>query len=194
MSNTTLPNNPAGRLLEICRTFRKKQDSTQVRDIWSEITGVPKTDMATLLARVGVALSLIDATRTSIRRIEGISHDLFLQWEAPVSAGLGKLNFDDGYNIAETRRLINEAVIARLEFCDHELSRHSKEPRITQEELDGILADLKKLGSDVLAADFPPDVKAFFVDKIDLLERAILLLRFNGVGRLCRKPLLFGAC
>lgn len=158
------------------------EGATRMSTAWAQITKCDESDMPELLHRVGIATSLIKITKLSILRLD-VNHRLFLKWENPVTKAFSNINFID-HNISNLQKTISRDVITSLEYCDHELHRHSTESPIDHEELNKFAAEIKTLIDEVYESELPDYLKNYLLDKLDLLLRAIEMYMFTGIHSL----------
>jgi len=180
MNKQTVANNPAGRLLRICKLLRGITAGVLLKDAWAQVVGTKSDDTPVLLRRIGVVIALVDETEHAIRRLDGVNHELFLKWRKPVVEAFSRLNLV-GENLTSVHQFLSPDVIMSLEYCDHELSRRCPERTIDAEALKQLLNEIKSLLDDVMEAELPPDIKAFILDKLDALQRAIEMYQFTGL-------------
>lgn len=180
MAAKSTPNNPAGRLLEVCNKFHGMPNGTSIRTAWAKILGIDETDIPSLLNRIGVAISLISSTKKAVMSLPDLDHGLFLSWEGPLNEAFSRLNLG-GENIVGIDKLLAPEVLKALAFCNAELSKRKPEPQADPNELAKLLEEVKILLDDVLESDLPSDIKTFVLEKLNALERAIELYTLSGI-------------
>lgn len=171
------PNNPAGRLLAICNFFNSQDRKVTVRQAWSSYLDVDSKDTAYLLKRVSYALPLIKQVALEIEKRD-VDHELFLAWQKPLNDAFSGLNFHQSVDSIKTH--LKSDVIARLEFCNHELSRNSSEKTINKEDLEALHQEITGLIDLVQSSDLDNYLKEYIVEKLLLMDDAILSYVFLG--------------
>jgi hypothetical protein len=179
MPDTSLSHNPAERLLRICRLIRDFEASAQTRTAWAHIMGISEDDVSRLLPRIGAVFALIEQTESTLRRIEGLDHERFLQWKPTVSNALKQLNMVD-QKIASVKNLLAPEALTHLEYCAYEISKYVRQGDIETETCSRLLEQVAKLSSEVMNASISAELKSFLLSKLDLIERALELYPIQG--------------
>lgn len=183
------PNNPAGRLLALCRAIkaspsnRKNERGHEVpRSIqagWSEILGLKDAPKSVLLRRLGSVLEMPAIAVRSVECLDDIRHDLFLEWVNPISNAFGQLNLEAHWD--QLKAAITEISLKSLEFCDHELERQAREPVIDKEKLDSLLTEVRSVLESLKTARLPDYLREFVLERLLLVETAIVDYQLLGI-------------
>ena len=176
------PNNPAGRLLYICRKLSSINNSIGLKEAWAKVVDVPVPveDTPLLLDRIGASISLIEYTKKAIYSLDDIDRNLFLKWEQPVANAFSQLNLS-GSNVAQIKQFLTPEIIISLEYCDHELARRNPEQTLDPNELQKVIEEIKSLIDEVVQSNLPDEIRSFILDKLDLLLRSLELYKFCGI-------------
>lgn len=173
---------PAGRLYDILnRVLILKGGNTKMKDVWSTVLDIHAPDgvfTTLVLYRLSGITQLVEECKKRIVQDSDIDQQLHLEPFQAASDALSHLNLEETWE-QFTGRLTSEHVRAMRYTSDY-LSNDQGEGVIeeaTQEELQGDIAELLER---VLVAEIPDDIKAFLVDALEDIRRALVGYRING--------------
>lgn len=180
MSNNI--DNPAGRLLNILITARGQKDNIPVKQVWANVFGLKADDTGSILFMVAELINLTKNTQEEIQKLEDINHSIYLQPFKKIETAFAVANLETQWSSFKAH--ITQDTIVALQFCSDTLSRKIGETEIPKEELDALLKDIELLTSSVTQSVFTDDFKAFLIDNLENIRKAILTYRIRGANAL----------
>lgn len=189
MSKTT---NSAQRLYEIlkeAREYRNNNDTTltSVLEVWSNILGAKSDSIQDLSDKFFGLIHLIKILQEDIikisskrqsRYIDAISRLQF----AVTSAGLSQdyASWDEFLG-----KSISEDTMTIIELCSEEIEEQGTSYNLlSSEEYDNFIQKLRQLIDEFANSDLPTDIKYYFIEELEKLEKAIRDIYIRGEGNL----------
>ncbi|MFC1783976.1 hypothetical protein ACFL02_10425, partial [Planctomycetota bacterium] len=155
-----IPNNPAGRLLNIVNRLKAVKGDKKAGLAWAEVLEVSSSDLPILLHRYGEVLNLCYYVLKTIQK-QNVDRDLYYEPVHSILNAFKYMNFEAAINNTQNR--ITDVAINGLKFCDELLSRHSPEKTLDEKNLKSILESIWSLIEEVKKSDVDEYLKQYLL-------------------------------
>jgi hypothetical protein len=171
--------NPAGRLWHILDEARKKGDGMKVREVWGQVFGIDMNSTSQILEKQGEMIRLLMDVKRSIENIDGLNQDLYLKQLPSIQGAFATVRQSDQWKSFKNR--LDEATMLSLEHCADELSKHSNERVLGQDELQSLREDVEALIDRVLdGTTIDPKLREILLEHLEIIRRAIINYKLHG--------------
>lgn len=174
------PDNSAARLLALLAGTRGEQGGTPTREVWSRV--FPESSRLADTTRLTAAvIDLSDQVAADIRQLPGEPHDKLLEWKPNVDRLLlcSLQNGDSSWGNHSS--LLDDKTIYSLDLCATKLSAAAPERVLEADELKTFHDRIRELLREVIDSSLEADIKAFIVDQLHEIDRALQLYRVRGI-------------
>lgn len=170
---------PAGRLHDLLESAKKQSDSKRAREALGIVFDVESTDTESLLRLLADLIMLSQKTKSRIKSLDDISHEIYLKPFANIEKMLSTLNLDSSWK--PYRDLLNEPTLYGLKFCSDKLSRIDQIETIKKAEIEAIQGQLSALVEDILDSDIESSVKELLLRNLEGLRQSLIAYRVRGL-------------
>ncbi|UQI39303.1 hypothetical protein [Vreelandella venusta] len=170
---------PAGRLHDLLESARKQPESKKAREALGIVFDVEGQDTESLLRLLADLIMLSQQTKSRIKALNDISHDIYLEPFPKIEKLLSTLNLDASWK--PYRELLNEPTLYGLKFCSDKLSRIDGIETIDKSEIEAIQARLASLVDEILNSEIDPDVKELLLRNLEGLRQSLIAYRVRGL-------------
>jgi len=177
MPPTVKTDNPAGRLHVVLTDARMIGDATML-DAWGTALGLSGESDEEKIAGLFALHRLVDDVEVKIRQIEDMNEELYLGEMSKIRETMQVLHIFRPWK--EIREHLSAVVIDRVAFCAEELSRHSAEGVISNEQLSELQAEVESLVEQVVEANIDEELRKVLCHYLELVRIAILRYRVTG--------------
>jgi len=140
--------------------------------------GLGADDNPKLTSALGQLMMLPEIVVKQIQQVDGIDHEMYLEWQPAVDQFFGTINLNAGWQ--SSRGILTEVALTKLNFCADVLSRTHREQDVSLELLDGFRNDAESLRDEILSSEVDPLVKAFLAEHLEAVIEAIELYAITG--------------
>ena len=180
----TSVDNPAGRLHKLLEQGMKEEQNQRVHSVWAKLLKIdPPQNTALLLKRLGKVYALPSQIAEQVGKYL-TNPDLHLKWRPNVERALSDCHFSAKWG--QVIGHIDAYTLLSLEHCDDQLSRHSKEASIDDQQLQKVGSMVVELMEEVKRDDIDPAISTYILDRLEEINEAIdelLLTGTSGVRR-----------
>ncbi|WP_404345443.1 hypothetical protein [Vreelandella venusta] len=176
---------PAGRLHDLLESARKQPESKKARETLGVIFDVESKDTESLLRLLADLIMLSQQTKSRIKSLDDISHDIYLKPFDNIERILSTLNLDASWK--PYRDLLNEPTLYGLKFCSDKLSRIDRIETIQKSEIEAIQAKLASLVDEILNSEIDPHVKELLLRNLEGLRQSLIAYRVRGLDGIERE-------
>lgn len=170
--------NPAGRFLRLLEAGKKLQPAKNAGEAWAELLGVPLDNKPLLFRRLARVIELPAIIRSRVERIPDINPAPYLLWLPDVEKAFTGMAFDKPRQ--RFIQSIERATLHGLAVCDEILSRHYPEREIDEGLVQKLRDECQLLFTEVLESDLAPEVRAYILKHLDLIDQALVDSVFQG--------------
>lgn len=167
---------PAWWLHEVLARLRK-QSGVTVRQAYANAFQLPSNDIQSVQKALVEAREVIDLLEVSLREIDGINTELFLNPFPKLREFLSIENLETGWGHSDR---FPESSLAQFEFAADALSRVAPETRIPNDDLRRISEEISSLFEDVAASDIPKQLKRTILELLAVIRTATESYRIRG--------------
>jgi hypothetical protein len=167
-----VPNNPAARLLALVRVLAGSNPDLAAKEIWAAVLNAPASDAGRLFSQLAKVLQLVDSAEAVVRSLPGVNYGLYLSWLPEIRQLASYTNLDVPWRSYQPH--LKAEVLQGIAFCDDLLRRnHACETSIPEDELRSIREEARRLLLEVTEARMPPDLRAYVIQHLEAVIRAI---------------------
>lgn len=175
-----IPNNPAGRLLEIIKKGKSIANTAQAIDAWSTVLGTPKKYNSLLLKRIADVYAIPDEIENEIRDIEDANVPLLMEWKTNSNAAFANFNFNNSWHSVFKARF-DDKVIYGLEFCNDLLSKQRPEKTVATEALRNLHEKVDELLGLIKEENIDQVTKDYIKERLVDIRRALDEVQISGI-------------
>jgi hypothetical protein len=183
-------NNPAGRLYVILKQFRDNAptpsdvNSTRLAQFFQAQKSDGESETLEVIHRLIELLKLVDDTIQAITTLDLPDPEPYLRPFPQIRRVIYSLLVNLRGQWATYHKEVVKIDFGALEFCSTKLMEYPTEQPIKQADFDKILSDVQELFDDVNREGMPPNLRAFILDSLESIRRAIVEYRIRGAERL----------
>lgn len=170
---------PAGRLHDLLESARKQPESKRAREALGVVFDVESKDTESLLRLLADLIMLSQQTKSRIKSLDDIAHDIYLKPFPNIEKLLSTLNLDASWK--PYRELLSEPTLYGLKFCSDKLSRIDRIEKIDKSEIGAIQEQLASLVEEILNSEIDPYVKELLLRNLEGLRQALIAYRVRGL-------------
>jgi len=173
--------NPAGRLLEILISVKQHPRTTEAREVWRKVFGLPGSEMGPALsAKLGKAMLLSQQALDLLAEEHPELVDPPPTWAQQVSSAFQTHNVHGA--IESFANNISNDTIANVRTAAVLLQKGSTRKVLTLEELRVVRDDLDALLQEVLAGSQPPEIRLYICRSLRKIIAAIDEYQLTGAA------------
>jgi hypothetical protein len=182
--------NPAGKLYKILDTARNldTKSNRNVRAQLGVLFNISNFDtdegLIEIIHRLNELFKLAEETEQALREISNLNLNLYLREIPKIKSTIVGLMAAPNAEWNVYRQNINAIEFTVLEFCSDQLSQIPAENSVSKEELKKILAEIEDAYSSINESNLPHELKAFLLDQLESIRRAIHEYSIRGLRRL----------
>ena len=170
---------PAGRLHDLLELARKQPESKRAREALGIVFDVGSKDTESLLRLLADLIMLSQQTKSRIKSLDDISHEIYLKPFDNIEKILSTLNLDASWK--SYRDLLSEPTLYGLKFCSDKLSRIDLIETIDKSEVEAIQTQLASLVDEILNSEIDPYVKELLLRNLEGLRQSLIAYRVRGL-------------
>lgn len=173
--------NPAGRLLEILIAVKQHAKTTEAREVWRKVFGLPGKELGPALsAKLGKAMLLSQQALDLLSEDHPELVDPTPSWALQVSSAFQAHNVHGTIDTFSNN--ISSDTIANVRTAAVLLQKGSNRKVLELEELKLVRDDLEVLLQEVLASSQPPEIKVFLCRSLRKIIGAIDEYQLTGAA------------
>lgn len=175
-----MPNlaNPASRLHRLLKEGKRVSSDGNAFTTWASIFDISPDEKAEVLRKLGGVFELPSEIRVEVKELEGVNHDLLLEWLPVVEDAFARINLSSKWSRFIDK--IDDTVLYGLKLCDDQLSRNRDRVSVEPSELVEILEEVRELFDSVVASDLDKELRHFILDHLKSIEEAIQDFQIRG--------------
>lgn len=170
---------PAGRLIDILSEAKKKPANIKVRKVWADVFDIEENDTGTILRMLADLIQLTFKTKSQIKNVDNIDHDLYLKPFIKIEVMLSQINLDAPWQ--SWQQQIDEPTIYGLQFCSDRLNREANFTSLKSSEIDQIKKTLEELTDRVSNSKLETPLKLLLVRNLESLRQALIAYKIKGI-------------
>jgi hypothetical protein len=181
--STTLPNNPAARLLSLYSAGRQSDlPSKKSQKVWAELLDVPENDLPLLLKRIGQVAGLAQDVKEKTSRLKGLKPENLITWIPKTLGPFRNFNLDNQFQHFLTP--VDENVMSLLQICSDALDNQLPEPTINREQLKELRNQIADFVSSISNLALPDQAKEFLLKHAAIIDNALIDYQLQGFDAL----------
>lgn len=170
--------NPAGRVYEILRKVKASDGNQPATEVWKRVLALEGASNGKLFAGLASLHGEIDAVETAIE-ILPINHDRYLRMMGNVREALSPTLLRGNWDKIAAK--LDSDTLARLEFCDEELSRVSSETEPDPKDLEDLRSRVEELTESIEKSKLDKPLQALLLDLVECMRHALQQFHIRGV-------------
>jgi len=171
--------NAAGRLWKVL-TAAQPLNGGQTHAQLARAFGLEGSDTLTVVRALTLAVEAVDEIEWRVKRMSGVTHDLFLDSIKPVREAFLAATQNYDFNQWKGSHLRPEYLKSLL-FCSDLLSKHYPEKEIEQDELLTLTKVLNELYESILASQIDDNLRLIILEQLQNIQQSIREYRVKGV-------------
>ncbi len=160
----------------------KNPESTTMRRALEQLLDVEDGDDGEFFRRMAVVYELPKTIRNAVVALPGVNHDLLLSELYHVERALPSNNFNAAW--IAFQRAIPGSTRYSLKVIADTLDRLAPETKISEQQRDDILDQVRELLDEIAVTDLENDLRLFLTRQLQAMEQAIEEVRIRGEAAL----------
>ena len=183
--NEVRKDNPAGRLYHILAAAQDRRGDKTVARVWYEVFDINPPSVPVLFDYLRELQKLVAETKTQLEQVEEASGLNFLKSFDQIETVVHVSNLDGPWQRYKERLNPQSDAMTRLELGAQALSGRRTEQIIDEDELSQLKGEIESLSEKIIRSDsLNDDLKAFIMEKLEGIRRAIQVYRLRGITNL----------
>jgi hypothetical protein len=170
--------NPAEQISQIIQAAYQQNRGESIRAVWSKLLGADPRNPYDVYARLNDFINLVESTKLHIKAMPNINQDLYLEPLTNIEQTYRVYNLQASWE--SVMNCLSPETTTGLKFLVELFSQNSKEGLIEAPVLDELRQEVETLIALIIETELELEVKAFLLDKLEIMRTAILHYRLSG--------------